>query len=395
VHLTPARRGVIAGCAFGVASSWNVGNVGAVASDLARAYDVALVTVGLLTTALFVTHTAIQIPGGKAADRFGPARAGAAALLFIGAGDVIALVAPDPVLAVVARAVTGLGTGLGFVSGSALVRETGGSAFAQGLFGGIGLSAAGLALAVVPQFEGALGWRAPYWTSLVVAAAALAVLLVSRTWRLTRERRVRAPRGAAGVLRDRRLYRLALLYTTTYGLSVVIGNWVIEILQRHSTLSKGAAAVIGALTLLLTVVSRPLGGWIQRTHPHRMRLAVGAGLVAGALGTVFLLVADPGWLAAVGGVMVGIGAGLSFAPAFAGAADVRPDAPAASVGLVNAIANFAILVGTPLVGLSFSAAGEGRLGFAVLAGLWLVGLAALPTASVLGADARAPAVKAG
>lgn len=392
MDLTPARRGLIAGCAFGVASSWNIGNVGAVASDLARAYDVALVTVGLLTTALFVTHTAIQIPGGRAADRFGPARAGAVALLLIALGNAVALLAPDPALAILARTITGLGTGLAFVSGSALVRESGGSAFAQGLFGGIGLSAAGLALAVVPQFEGTLGWRAPYWTSLAVDVCALAVLFASGASRVTRARGpVTRGGGRPGIFREPRLYRLALLYTVTYGMSVVIGNWVIEILDRHSSLSDGAAAVVGGLTLLLTVVSRPLGGWIERTHPGRTRVVLAAGLVAGALGTALMMLGDPGWLAACGGVMVGIGAGLSFAPAFQGAAAARPDAPAAAVGLVNAIANFWILVATPLVGLSFSAAGEGRLGFGVLAALWLAGLAALPRAGREFGPAHAPA----
>jgi hypothetical protein len=48
------------------------------------------------------------------------------------------------------------------------------------------------------------------------------------------------------------------------------------------------------------------------------------------------------------------------------------------VGLVNTAANLVVLVGTPLVGLSFSLAGEGRLGFAALAVLWL---AALPVIS--------------
>ena len=35
-----------------------------------------------------------------------------------------------------------------------------------------------------------------------------------------------------------------------------------ELLQEHSALSDGAAAAVGGLTLLLVVISRPLGGWI-------------------------------------------------------------------------------------------------------------------------------------
>lgn len=106
-------------------------------------------------------------------------------------------------------------------------------------------------------------------------------------------------------------------------------------------------------------------------------------MVAGALGTLALLVAEPAWLAVAGGLLVGIGAGISFSPAFTVAARLRPDAPAASVGLVNGVANLVVLVGTPLVGLTFSMAGEGRIGFGVIAALWLAALAALPSRRLL------------
>jgi hypothetical protein len=58
---------------------------------------------------------------------------------------------------------------------------------------------------------------------------------------------------------------------------------------------------------------------------------------------------------------------VSFAPSLAAAARLRPDAPAAAVGLVNMLAAVTILVGTPLLGLSFSLPGDGRIGFLVVA----------------------------
>jgi nitrate/nitrite transporter NarK len=171
--------------------------------------------------------------------------------------------------------------------------------------------------------------------------------------------------------------------------SVVLANWVVELLQRHSTLSDGAAAVVGAFTLLLGIVTRPLGGWILRTHPNLIRLAIGLSLVAGAAGTACLVIAQPNWVAVVGGVLVGVGAGTSFAAVFTGAAMTRPDAPAASIGLVNAFANLLVLVGTPLVGLTFSMSGEGRIGFAVIGVLFLAAIALLPSRRSLGAEVPA------
>ncbi|HZT45144.1 MAG TPA: MFS transporter [Gaiellaceae bacterium] len=372
------RRAVFGGCAAGLATGWNVANIGAIPSHLARTYGVGLAVVGLFTTALFVTHLAMQIPGGRAADRFGARRAALVGLAITVAFNGLALVAAEPALALVARALTGIGTGLAFVAGSAYVRESGGSPFAQGLFGGVGLAGGGVALAVVSQLDGWLGWRAPFWTALVVGAGGLAVLLAAPA----EQRRVRAERDLdvpAGILRDTRLYRLAVLYAASLGLSLVVGNWVVELLHRNAGVAKGTAGAVGALTLLLGVVTRPLGGWILRERPASTRGAVGASLVAGAAGTALLAVAEPLALAVVGAVLIGLAAGIPFAPAFTGAALARPDAPAAAVGLVNGAASLVAICGAPLLGLTFSLPGDGRIGFAVVAALWLVALALLPS----------------
>jgi len=377
------RRAVVGGCALGLATGWNVANVGAIASDVADAYGVSLAVVGVFTTALFVTHLAVQIPGGRASDRFGARRAGLAALVVIIAGDALALIAPVAALAIGARALTGVGTGLAFISGSAYVRASGGSPLAQGLFGGIGLAGGGLALAVVPAVEGTLGWRSPYWTSLAVAAAALALLAAAPA-----DRAVTAPLRQEGVprgvLRDPRLYRLAVLYAASLGLSLVVANWVVELLERTAGAGKSTAGIVGGFALLLGVITRPLGGWILREHPERVRVSVGASLAAGALGTAALVVGRPLGLAAAGGALLGLAAGIPFSPAFTGAALVRPDAPAAAVGLVNGSASVVALVGTPLVGLTFALPGDGRVGFAVVTALWLVALALLPSRRDLG-----------
>src|SRR5581483_3259615 len=93
------RRAVLGGCAAGLATGWNVANIGAIPSHLARSYGVSLAVVGLFTTALFVTHLAMQIPGGRASDRFGARRAGILGLAITVAFNGLALVAAEPALA--------------------------------------------------------------------------------------------------------------------------------------------------------------------------------------------------------------------------------------------------------------------------------------------------------
>jgi hypothetical protein len=115
---------------------------------------------------------------------------------------------------------------------------------------------------------------------------------------------------------------------------------------------------------------------------------VAASLAGGAAGTLLLAAAGPPVVAALGAALVGVAAGIPFSPAFTGAASLRPDSPAAAVGLVNGSAAAVILAGTPLLGLSFGLPGDGRVGFAVVAVLWLAALAWLPSERELGATAE-------
>ncbi len=381
---TAVRQGVVAACVISFAAGWTLTNIGAIPDETAAAYGVSLATVGLFTTALFITHTALQVPSGRACDRFGSRRIGMIGAAIMAAGAALALPAPDLVWGLAGRLLAGVGTASAFIAGSAYVRSIGGSAFAQGMYGGIGVAAAGVALAIVPLLEPSLGWRAPHWSAIAASLVALLLLAAAPVdvghLNLSQTR-------AAGVLRDRRLYRLAVLFAVTFGLSIVIGNWVVEILQRQTGVGNAEAGAIGSLTLLLGVFSRPFGGWLLHRHPQILRVSLGISVAAGALGTVMIMLAGPLWLAVVGATLLGLGGGISFSPAFTGAAMVRPDAPGSAVGFVNGSAALTVLIATPLVGLTFSLPGDGRIGFGVIAALWLVALVLLPQSRSLGVPA--------
>jgi nitrate/nitrite transporter NarK len=154
------------------------------------------------------------------------------------------------------------------------------------------------------------------------------------------------------------------MHAASFGLAVVIGNWVVTLLHRAGGQSERVAGVAGGLVLFLGVLSRPLGGrLVDRTSLIR------ASFVVSAVGIAVLAIAKPLPLAIAAAALVGIASGIPFAAAIAGAQRLRPDAPGAAVGFVNGLAAVTILVGTPLVGLSFSLPGDGRIGFLVVAGL--------------------------
>jgi len=365
-------RAAVGGVAVGFAVGWNIAALGAVATRLSHAYGVGLATVGLFTTVQFVVHMLMQVPGGRAADRWGARRGAAVGLALIAAGNALALPAPHPALAFLGRALVGLGTGFAFVAGSDYIRSLGGSPTLQGMYGGASVLAPGVALGVVPGLASWLGFRAPFLSAIAVVA--LSAVALAGAPPSPRAARHAGERLDLGFFRDARLYRLAAIHALSFGFSVVAGNWVVTLLEHHGQ-SKDAAAAAGSLTLLLGFVTRIAGGALLRRPDARRWVA--ASLVLAGAGAVALATPIPYAALVTAAAVLGLAAGVPFAMAFTGAARARPDAPGAAVGFVNAWASLAIVAGTPLVGLTFSLPGDGRIGFVVLGGL--AALAALAT----------------
>jgi hypothetical protein len=142
-------RAVAGGSAVGSSAGWNIADTGAVAESLADAYGTSLGVVGLFTAVLFLVHMLMQLPAGRLSDRLGPSRVCAAGLAAMALGNALACIAPEPARALGSRALLGVGTALGFIGGSDFVRASGGSPFAQDLYGGLATAGGGVALAVV------------------------------------------------------------------------------------------------------------------------------------------------------------------------------------------------------------------------------------------------------
>ncbi len=351
-------------------------NVGAVADPLADTYGVSLAAIGLLTTALFVTHLAVQLPAGHGADRLGARTIALAACGAAIAGNLILILNDDFRLAIVGRLVVGLGSGAGFVSGLDLVRAGGGGALLNGVYGGSTMAGAGVALMVVPALTDATSWRAPYWSALALAVAAAVVVATVGALPTVGH-------AGEGVLRDARLLPIGLLQAATFGLAVVAGNWVVTLLE-HAGASAGEAGVAGGLVLFAGILTRPLGGVLAQRERVRRRTLVAASLVAAGSGSLVLALAGPLWLSALGALALGLAAGLPFATIFDAARRLRPDAPAAAAALVNACAVLTILIGTPLAGLTFGLDGDGALAFVAIAVLSAAALLVLPRAQLDG-----------
>lgn len=367
------RRAAAGGIAVGAAAGWNLAALGPVATRESHAYGVGLATIGLFVTVQFLMHGAMQVPGGRAADRWGARRSTAVGLAVLVVGNAVALPAPTPALGFLGRAIVGIGTGLAFIGGSDYIRASGGSPTLQGVYGGASVLAPGIGLVLIPLFARWTGFRAPYLSTIAVVLGAAVLLGLAPT----------APRLASrardrldwSFVRDSRLYRLAAIHSFSFGFSVIVGTWVVTLLERHGQ-STTAAAAVGSLTLLLGFFTRIAGGALLR-YPYASRVVAASLVLGGAAAIVLALpLSLPGYVAAA--TVLGLAAGVPFARAFTGAAAARPQTPGAAVGFVNAWAALTIVVGTPLVGLTFALPGDGRLGFVVLGVLAMLASLATP-----------------
>lgn len=368
----------MASLAVGAGVTWNMSSIGSVADPVADAYGVPLGVIGLLTTALLLSQLLAQLPTGREIDHRGWRVAAFAAVGFCLVGNAIALLAPSPWLGLLGRLVTGLGSGAGFVAGADAMRTTGLSMTWQGAFGASTMAGGGLAVLITPQLVGDLGWRAPYWSGLVVALlTAVPLLLAPRPTPVGGHRRE--------FLVDRRLVPLGAIHAATFALTFIAAAWVVPLLERHD-LTRRDAAVAGALVLLGGIVTRPLGGTIGQHLPTHVRALAAGAIVLCAVGCVLLALEGGLAVAALGSLLLGIAGGLPFALVFGSAQRLRPDAPGAALAFVNSCGVLTLMLGTPLVGLGFDLPGDGSTAFALLGLVALLALPAVPRAPLTAGD---------
>lgn len=376
------RRGYLAACAIGVGSSWNIANVGPAADQVAGHYGVAVAVVGFFTTAVFAGEFVSMSTIGRLLGARGARDLGIAAVALCIAGNLLTLLGGGVELALALRLVVGIGVGYGFVCGTVYVQQLGGTALHQGLYGGVSLAAGGSAVAAVPPLAASLGWEAPFLFAAIAGAATLPLVFLGRE--------VRAGGGGGQreipffeLLGDRRLIRFALIHSASFGLSIVLSNWVVNVLTEGGGYGEETAGLIGAMILVLGIFSRPGGGLLVHLQPARARALLAATVAFGATGSLLLGVAPALPLALLGSVLVGIASGAPFGALVDGIGRVFPDSPGAAFGAMNTYALVLIIVGTPLVGVTLSLPGDGLIGFAAAAGFCLLAGLFLPPQALL------------
>jgi MFS family permease len=371
------RAAVICGCIVAFAYSANYTNHAPLAPALMREFGFNQALAGFLTTGIFATHAGMQIPGGHLVDRLGAKRVLLFALVWVALGNIAMAFAGAYWQLLFCKIFTGMGTGICFVGGARYVHAAAAGPrlnLAQGLFGGSVQLGAGFVILAVPRLYLLAGWRA---TFLVSAGMALTAAIIWLAAAPTTAASAALPGRFNEMLLSPQLWLLGLVQMATFGVSLVVGSWVVVMLTRVMKVPATQAGLIGSLVLLLGIVSRPLGGVLRR-HLGIRPLFIGSlfMIAVGCLAFVSSSISLGVALTAV--VLIGMGVGLPYAAMFSRAGALFPGRAGAAMGLVNMLGIFMILGGAPLVGHLADLTGTFRASFVVLGGFSLLVCAAIP-----------------
>lgn len=238
--------------AVGYCLSYAVRNINAViAPDLTDSLGLTAASLGLLTSAYFLTFALFQLPLGILLDRFGPRRVESALLLFAALGAYLFARGESVGELVLARAFIGLGVSACLMASfkafvmwfpSDRLPLVYGCIMAAGGFGAL------LATAPLESLLGVIDWRGVFLMLAAVAVAASALIFLSVPVRpeentVMKESTLDQVRGTLGVFGSPLFWRIAPMATASQAAFLAIqGLWAGPWLHDVAGLTRAGVA---------------------------------------------------------------------------------------------------------------------------------------------------------
>jgi nitrate/nitrite transporter NarK len=365
---------LVCACIVGFAFSANYTNHAPLVPALTRVFGFNLVLAGFLTTGIFLTHAAMQIPGGHMADRLGARHVVTIALAQVCLGNFAIAFASGYWHLLFWKIFVGLGTGATFVAGARYVSAAypgNRSHLAQGYYGGSILLGSGFVIFVVPRFAEAFGWRGGFLVTAAVATAAWMLWAVAAP---ASNAQSQLPGSFRGMIASPELWLLGLVQMASFGLVLVVSAWITTFLRRELQVDPARAGALGSIALMLGIVMRPLGGVLLRRIGVRPLLRFS--LIFSAGGCFLLAQTGSSVISiALAIALIGAGCGCPYAALFTRAAALYPGRAGAAMGLVNMLGIIMILAAPPLIGWLVDWSGSFQSSFFALGVFSLLALA--------------------
>ena len=305
---------------------------------------------GLLSTALFTSYLITSIAIAGLPGRIAPKPLVAAGIAASLAGTLVVALSPAYAVAILGKALQGIGSATSFVAGTRYLAQLYGarrSHFALGLYGAGFPLGTGLSLVLMPTLATTLGgWRPAFGVEAAAIAAVLALWLTARPVQV-----VRARGDMRDAMRCGNCWWTFVQHAAGFGVALSAGTWITVYLLREFALPLALSGLLGSILFVLTVGARSFGGFLIAREHVATTTVMRVGTLCIAAGVALLAVPDrPLLLALLGTVLMGVGVGLPYAAVFNTAAASLPRSPAAAQGLAAIGGTTGAMIGAPAMG---------------------------------------------
>lgn len=356
---------------FALLAGFNFGivffNIPPALTNLMDLYGLTYTSASVLMSALLWTHALMQIPSGMLADRLSIKMSISLGIGLMACGNLASVMVPSYSLAIAGRIMTGLGSGLSFVSVMKLIvlySSTQKRGAFQAFFAAFFSLGSIFAYTAIPRLL-SFGWR---WSYLLPVISCVLLLLIWPFIKLRKQPGGTATRLPLGrVLRIRASWIIGVYHALSYGSMMTLGNWIPSLLAE--IWADSAATQLawgGALIMLVGGLGRLVGGFIILKY-SALRIANGSIVVIAILFWSLYVVRVPMItlflaLAAVFFASLNFGALFDMASRTVNSASL-----ATAFGFVNFLANLGAVIFTLIFGLAKDYTGTFFGGFIIMA----------------------------
>ncbi len=269
-----------------------------VANDLVKDFNVSASVIGLLGSVYFYCYAAMQIPSGLLSDSVGPRKTVTFSLLIAAVGSLLFGLAPNVTVAVLARAMVGLGVSMVFIPTMKILAQwfrarefAPMSGFMQAA-GGVGVLAGTWLLGLLAMH---VGWRASFQ---IIAGCTLAI--IAAAWLIVRDRptdkgwpsvaeieghenqttatagsRIGLRQAMRMVLSERYFWPVGIWFFFDCGIFFGFGSlWSGPYLMHTYGLTKAQAGAILSTIAWGMVIGGPFLGWLSQKVLHSRKKAI-------------------------------------------------------------------------------------------------------------------------
>ena len=351
---------------------------------LMEAFRASLAQAGLLMSLFAITGLLLAIPAGFIFQKLGDLLTGMIAIFSLVIGASWGAFSQEFGIMLASRFVEGAGMSLMSVVAPAVIAlwfspENRGKA--MGVWAVWVPLGSTIMFLLAPSLAARWNWPGPWWFGCFYAVVVgfLYLFFLKSSPEQTSRPRGNDPssmmpnQGLAGVLSNRDLWLISLLFCCFNFVFVAFITWAPTFLQQVRGISMARAAFLISLTSILAIVACPTSGWVSDRAGTRKWVAVVPMLGMAPLFPLFFSAGETGFLALV--VLVGFIGGFVPTGVFSGAVETVGDERLSGMAMavIQIGQNAGMLLGPLVMGWVIESGGGWQTAFWVLAPVSVLG----------------------